>query len=265
MKIKLFYNKTIKNNYAISLFILLIGIFLLPKIVFSAGITSDKLFELTNQERSTNNINALTANQLLTQAAFNKASDILKFQTFQHNFNDKKFSDWIKSTGYIYSYVGENLAIDFATSEGIFKAWLDSPAHKKNIMEENFTEIGIAAVEGKFNNKNTIVVAQIFGAPPHASAALLTMRDNPIFKTDFNSGLLNNESLLTHSAGSLIFNSNSISLTKDKPNKSFVQIMKNDYTFHNNFYFSILALLFIFCFYASYFHKLPFPTKNNIR
>lgn len=39
--------------------------------------------------------------------------------------------------------VGENIAYNYQTAEGVLKAWLDSPSHKQNI-EGDYTHFGIA-------------------------------------------------------------------------------------------------------------------------
>lgn len=140
------------------------GIFLLPNPAYLSSITSDKLIELTNKERMDNGLPALTQNQLLTQAAINKGNDILKNQIFAHNINGKKFSSWTKELGYDYSYVGENLAIDFSNSEEIMEAWNNSPAHKENLLSPYYKEIGIAKINGIFQGQNTTLVVQEFGS-----------------------------------------------------------------------------------------------------
>lgn len=148
-----------------SLLVILVGIFLLPNTAYYSFVSEEKIVELTNQERINNGLNIVTANQLLAKSAYEKGRAILEAQTFRHNINDKKFSVWVKDAGYQYSYIGENLAIDFVTSEGVIKAWLDSTTHKKNILNQNFSEIGVAVLEGEFQGNNTTLVVQIFGAP----------------------------------------------------------------------------------------------------
>jgi len=162
---KIYYFK-----YFGSLFIILIGIFLCPKIAYLSSITPENIIEFTNQERVKNNLNTLTFNSTLQQAAEAKAQAILANGQFQHNIGTKRFSDWIKEAGYKYSYVGENLAVDFVTSEGVINAWLNSPAHKKNILNSYYEEIGVAVDEGIFDGQNTILVVQIFGASPLGAA-----------------------------------------------------------------------------------------------
>lgn len=39
--------------------------------------------------------------------------------------------------------VGENIAYNYQTAEGVLNAWLDSPSHKQNI-EGDYTHFGIA-------------------------------------------------------------------------------------------------------------------------
>lgn len=160
-----------KEVFALSLLFILMGVFLLPKVAWLSSITEENIIKLSNQERSENNLGILTVNDLLTKAAYAKAEDIMATGIFQHNFGDRKFSAWIKEAGYKYSYAGENLAIDFVTSEGAFKAWLNSPTHRENILNEKFTAIGVAVVNGKFKGDDTTLVVQMFGAPLNIPAA----------------------------------------------------------------------------------------------
>ncbi len=160
-------NKNKKQN-PITIFLLIpisMGIFLWPQTAWLSTITPENIINLTNRERQKQDLPPLTANQLLTKAAYKKGQTILDNQIFQHNFNGRKFSAWIKETGYNYAYVGENLAIDFITSEGVIKAWLNSPTHRRNLLNKNFQEIGVAVLNGWFKDKNTTLIVQIFGQP----------------------------------------------------------------------------------------------------
>jgi hypothetical protein len=157
--------KSGKLFYFASLFAIVLGIFLLPKTAFMASITPDKIISLTNEERARAGLNELNVNDELTQAANAKAQAILASQIFDHTINDRKFSGWIKETGYQYTLVGENLAMDFMTSEGLMRAWMASPEHRANILENEYRDIGVGVAEGKFAGQNTIIVAQLFGAP----------------------------------------------------------------------------------------------------
>jgi len=170
---------SLKNLISSPLLFILMGIFLLPKTAYLSTITPDNIIKLTNQERQELNLSNLTENTALNHAAEAKAKDLFKNQVFEHNIKERKFSQWIKDAGYEYSYVGENLAIDFVTSEGVIKAWLDSPTHRQNLLNERFSEIGIAVMENKFQNENTIIVVQIFGSPLVEKNAELTLTETP--------------------------------------------------------------------------------------
>lgn len=168
------YKKRIKLNFKLSLLGALVGIFLLPLLAYSAAITPEEIIALTNRERQVAGLSALTANQLLTEAALAKGQAILASQTFKHNIDNKKFSAWVRETGYDYSYVGENLAIDFLNSQSIMEAWKNSALHKKNLLSPYYQEIGLAAVAGKFQGQDTTVVVQIFGSPAVVANQTLT-------------------------------------------------------------------------------------------
>jgi uncharacterized protein YkwD len=144
------------------------AIFLYPIIITEdsdINVSSIQLINTTNEYRQTLDLDTLKPNPRLTQAAVNKAYDLLTNQYFEHTSPDgKKFSQWIKDVNYNYFYVGENLAIDFDSNETIFQAWLDSPTHRENIIKPQYQEIGVAVVEGKYKNRQTVVVVQLFGS-----------------------------------------------------------------------------------------------------
>lgn len=159
-------SKTKTIFYIIPGIIILFGVFFLsPKIAYPSQIDAQKLIELTNEQRINNGLPPLLYNDILALAAENKAKDLLSSGYFGHNTPDgKNFSLWISDAGYEYSYVGENLAMDFATNVGVMQGWINSGKHKENILNDNYKEIGIAAVNGEFNNKKTVLIVQIFGA-----------------------------------------------------------------------------------------------------
>jgi hypothetical protein len=162
-------NKKIKKNLrkylSFSLLLALIGIFFMPNTAYLTDISKDSIIEISNRERLMNALDPLKENSLLNQAARAKAEAIFKNQTFKHEIDNKKFSYWIKEVGYGYHYIGENLAIDFITAEGVVKAWMGSKTHKENLMNEIFTEIGVSVLESDFHGKKTILVVQVFGSP----------------------------------------------------------------------------------------------------
>jgi uncharacterized protein YkwD len=156
-----------------------VGLFLfLPQTAYFTSINPSKIIELSNQERGRKGQKELVANQLLTKAAYLKAQAILDAQQFDHNAGGKKFSSWIKEAGYEYSFIGENLAMDFMSSEGVVQGWLDSPSHRANLLSAEFNEIGVAVVEGMLDGKRSTIIVQVFGRPPLATIALPDIADS---------------------------------------------------------------------------------------
>lgn len=125
------------------------------------NISSNKILELVNKERINNNSKPLRTNNELMKAAHNKAQYLIDNNVFEHNSNNKQFSQWIKESGYNYSFIGENLAENFKDNDSTIKAWLESSSHKENMLNNNFTETGIAVIQ----KNNRIIVVQIFGRP----------------------------------------------------------------------------------------------------
>jgi hypothetical protein len=151
-------NKAIKSLTILFLTSGLIFFTSVEIVIAKPSISERAIFELVNKERIKDDIAPLTLNNKLTQAAINKAKNLVENDYFAHSSKEgNTFSSWIKNTGYEYSFIGENLAKDFSDSNSVIKAWFKSPGHKKNILNENFTETGIAI----YNN----VVVQIFGRP----------------------------------------------------------------------------------------------------
>jgi hypothetical protein len=75
--------------------------------------------------------------------------------------------------GYEYIVVGENLAMgDFDDDEDLVQGWMDSPGHRANILNDRFTQIGVAVGRGMFEGRETWFAVQIFGRP-------LSMCDSP--------------------------------------------------------------------------------------
>lgn len=132
----------------------------------ASEISHQSIVQLTNQARTQNSLGELKVSGLLNKAAQNKANDMLARQYFSHNTPDGA-TPWsfIKAVGYSYTTAGENLAIDFVEAESVQTAWMNSPGHRANILNGNFTEIGIGIARGIYDNHNTIIVVQMFGNP----------------------------------------------------------------------------------------------------
>lgn len=131
----------------------------------ASEITADMVIKLTNKARESAKIASLKKNELLMEAAKKKAKDMVENNYFAHISPDGKSPwDWIEGAGYEYQYAGENLAINFSDAEQQQEAWMDSPLHRKNIMNQDYEEIGVAVRKGVIDGHETIVTVQEFGS-----------------------------------------------------------------------------------------------------
>ncbi|MDB5260495.1 MAG: hypothetical protein JWN37_726 [Candidatus Nomurabacteria bacterium] len=145
--------------------------FFINKTVKGASIAASVLVDLANDNRLAYNEEPLTINPLLVQAATLKGQDMAKEGYFAHESPSGVTPwHWFDTVGYKFLYAGENLAINYTDSTEVDTAWMNSPGHRANLLNVNFREVGIATIEGVYNNYPTIFVVQMFGTPAKASA-----------------------------------------------------------------------------------------------
>jgi len=159
--------KLIFYAYALLLIkIAVISIFLvLPYADFFSAITEQRLVSLINQARIENNLSPVTLNNTLNETAGFKINDMLTNNYFEHTSPAGVTPwFWFKKAGYNYEYAGENLAIDFFQTDDVFSAWMQSPAHRDNILNPNFKEIGLAVKSGPLKNHEATLAVLVFGA-----------------------------------------------------------------------------------------------------
>jgi len=142
---------------------------------FATNISVSEVINLTNVERANAGLTTLKENSSLNQAAGLKANDMFAKDYWAH-FAPDGTSPWyfFNLVGYKYSWAGENLARDFATSGGVVSAWMASPGHRSNILNANFTETGVAVVNGNLAGEETTLVVQLFGKPVLAASSAPT-------------------------------------------------------------------------------------------
>jgi len=140
--------------------------YLAPHSRLFGEILVNALVDETNQSRTVNNLPALKDNALLQAAAQDKANDMVANGYFAHTSPAGVTPwYWFEHVGYGFSYAGENLAVNFVNSEDVTNAWMNSPGHRANILNGDFTEIGMATAQGMYQGRSAIFVVELFGAP----------------------------------------------------------------------------------------------------
>lgn len=133
--------------------------------VWQREFDSYKLVRLINSSRIKNNLNELRVNDKLIKAAYLKAEDMFEHNYFEHiSPSGVEPWEWINKVNYNYSDAGENLAMNYYTAELTHQSLMSSDGHRKNILHEDFSEIGIAVISDTFNNTQTIIVVEMFGS-----------------------------------------------------------------------------------------------------
>ncbi len=127
---------------------------------------------LTNKERQRAGQGELYENRALDKAAAAKLDNMFKENYWDHvGPNGETAWDFIGDQEYQYEVAGENLARGFSSSSDVVRAWMASPTHKQNILNNRFQEIGLAIGSGKIHGSTTTVIVQLFGRPKTAFAA----------------------------------------------------------------------------------------------
>jgi hypothetical protein len=132
---------------------------------YATNITIEEILRHVNEERQKNGLKPLVLSTELSQAAMNKATDMFKNDYWAH-ISPTGVTPWdfISESGYKYIYAGENLAKNFDTSKEVFQAWMNSPTHKANLLKNEYTEIGLAVINGNLMGEETTLVVQEFGS-----------------------------------------------------------------------------------------------------
>jgi len=133
---------------------------------YASNITAEDVLIQTNQQRVNQGLSELKINEKLSQAALAKGQDMFTDQYWSHTSPDG-MEPWsfIKESGYVYKAAGENLARDFMDTTEMMEAWMKSPTHRANIVNNKFEEIGIAVINGNLQGFETTLVVQMFGSP----------------------------------------------------------------------------------------------------
>jgi len=131
---------------------------------------SNKIFSATTP---------LKWSEKLYKASFEHTNDLVKSQTFAHDGSGTE-SDWtgyvlgkqsslqerVETYNYNWKYIGENIGAGTVidSAEKMVKGWLKSPNHCVNLMNPNYTEVGMVMIKEE-GSLYTHYWTQDFGQP----------------------------------------------------------------------------------------------------
>ena len=108
-----------------------------------------EVLELTNKQRAEHGLDALIWNQDLAAAAEEHCIDMAERDYFDHKTPEGLSPfDRMKKLGITYIYAAENIAAGQPDPQSVVNAWMNSPNHRKNILNKNLKEVGIAYSRG---------------------------------------------------------------------------------------------------------------------
>lgn len=118
------------------------------------GLTEIQLqvIKLTNQQREKNGLAPLKSDVQLAQVAQTKSEDMSANKYFSHTSPTYGSPfDMLKQFGVSYRTAAENIAAGQRSADEVVNAWMNSPGHRKNILNQDITHIGVGhAVNGNY-------------------------------------------------------------------------------------------------------------------
>lgn len=111
-----------------------------------------QLFDITNAERSRRGLNVLDWNEEVKKTARKHSTDMAVNHYFDHtNQQGQSPFDRMQADGITFISAGENLAQGQTSSIFAHQGLMNSEGHRKNIVNEDFTELGVGV---DFNEDN---------------------------------------------------------------------------------------------------------------
>ncbi len=122
------------------------------------------ILALTNEARVEKKIPSLHIAPKLDISAQGKANDMAKYRYFSHTGSKgRTLGYFLDHAGYAYTVAGENLAVGFNDPQSLVNAWIKSPKHYANLIDNDFTEVGLGLETGVYRDEPVVYVAQHFG------------------------------------------------------------------------------------------------------
>lgn len=125
-------------------------------VVEEIDVDLNRLLILVNEVRATGTtcgdtyyapVESLVWSNKLEEAATLHSTDMYENDFFSHTSSDgTTLSSRLQDVNYNYASAGENIAFGYTTEESVINGWLNSQGHCANIMNPNFTEMGVGRV-----------------------------------------------------------------------------------------------------------------------
>ena len=119
-----------------------------------------------NAERRSRSLSTLSPSPLLDRIAQVYADDMLKRSHYGHvDPEGLTVRERAYAGGYRLRFIAENLASGQPTVNEVMDGWMNSEAHRENILSKIYTEAGFGLAIGRNKRGYQIIWVQIFGRP----------------------------------------------------------------------------------------------------
>ncbi|PKR78183.1 transporter [Halalkalibacillus sediminis] len=103
---------------------------------------------LVNQVRKEHGLDPLQQSQRVGGVARDKSIDMAEHNYFSHQSpNYGSPFDMLEAYGISYRAAGENIAMGQGSPEQVMDSWMNSEGHRKNILSENFNQLGVGFIK----------------------------------------------------------------------------------------------------------------------
>jgi uncharacterized protein YkwD len=105
-----------------------------------------EVVDLTNAARAASGLAPLQVNSALVTAAQTHSRDMAQLNVMDHTLPgvaESTLQSRATAAGYNYAWLGENIAFNYLDDPSVVGAWMNSPAHRANILSPNYTDIGV--------------------------------------------------------------------------------------------------------------------------
>ena len=132
---------------------------------------TNTIIELTNKFREAQGLPPVTTQPQLAAAAEYFADFMATAYKYGHSADGKKPAERAKKYGYDYCIVSENIAYQFSSvgfspeevAEKFETGWENSPDHRKNMLDADVTDMGVAVFQSQ--QTGYYFAVQMFGRP----------------------------------------------------------------------------------------------------
>ena len=128
---------------------------------------------LLNEKRTQNSVSLLKTHPSLVQSAKNRGRHMLKSAdlSLEATVSGYPMSVALRDVGYRNALSGEAFQIGFLTAEELIEATFEFPDSREFVLNADYDDVGVSAVDGDFNGCPTQIIVEHFGGfvPPQYS------------------------------------------------------------------------------------------------